>query len=149
MKKEMKRKIEMKRLMFAVVLSVAMMFAFGGVQAFAADSPADDPDLPDYTYVEKVKPSLSISKGTATSGVVVKDYDGDTTSISATITLQKYSSGNWVAVKSWSKTTASNMLSMSQTKAVAKGKYRVKAVVKAYKSKKYETITKYSGTVTY
>ncbi len=94
MKKEMKRKMEMKRLMFAVVLSVALMFAFGGVQAFATSTPADDPDLPDYTYVEKVTPSLSISKGTAKAGVVVKDYDGDTTSISATMTLQKYSSGN-------------------------------------------------------
>ena len=138
-----------KTLLFVAALALALLFVPGNVQIVSASADNPAPEMPAYTYVDDVTPSLSISKGTAAAKVVVRDRNGDTTRITCTMTLQKYSGGSWINVKSWTKTTASNTLTISGTKSVNKGRYRVKAVVKAYKGGKSESITRYSGTVTY
>lgn len=102
-----------------------------------------------YKYIERVSVGLSIKDGAAKITTEAKDVDGDTTSMRCTATLQKKSGDSWKKVSSWSKSTQSNVLSLSKTKVVSKGKYRVKSVVNAYKGSDYETVTKYSETVTY
>lgn len=102
-----------------------------------------------YKYIERVSVGLAIKSGTAKVTTEAKDVDGDTTSMSCTATLQKKSGDSWKKVSSWSKSTQSNVLSLSKTKAVSKGKYRVKSIVKAYKGSNHETVTKYSGVITY
>lgn len=102
-----------------------------------------------YKFIERVSVGLSIKGGTAKVTTDAKDVDGDTTSMSFTVTLQKKSGDSWKKVSGWSKSTQSNVLSLSKTKAVSKGKYRVKSVVKAYKGSNQETVIKYSGTVAY
>lgn len=102
-----------------------------------------------YKYIERVSVGLSIKDGTAKVTTEARDVDGDTTSMRCTATLQKKSGDSWKKVRSWSKSTQSNVLSLSKTKAVSKGKYRVKSVVNAYKGNNHETVTKYSSTASY
>lgn len=90
---------------------------------------------------------LSISNGNAEINAFVSGYVG-VSKIHAKVVLQKYSGSNWSAVKTYENTVSTSLYSFSKTKAVSKGKYRVKAVFTIYKGEKSEKVTKYSKTVT-
>lgn len=132
-----------KLLSLTIALIVAMPVC---VPVFAEDMdfPVDDPDVQEYQYVSTVNTSLSISGGKASASVSVDDINNNTTKIHATMTLQQKSGGSWSNIGKWDKTTYSRSLSLSKTKAVSKGTYRVKCVIKAYRNANCETITKCS-----
>lgn len=92
--------------------------------------------------------SLTISGKTATIVGVVKGIPGTTTKIHAKVTLQKYSNGSWNSVQSYEKTVTTTNCTLSKTKTVTSGKYRVKGVYTAYKGTKSEKTTQYSCVVT-
>lgn len=99
-------------------------------------------------YATRCDVTLSISNGNAKIYAYVFGNVG-VSKIHAKVVLQKYSGGNWSAVKTYENTVETSLYSLSKTKAVSKGKYRVKAVFTIYKGKQSEKITKYSKTVTY
>lgn len=122
------------RKLISVITIFFIILSFpGSAFALSEDTQENPPDVPRYQYVERINVSLSISQGTANMGIKVEDTNGDTTKLACTMYLQKHSGGAWSSIKSWSKSTNSNTLVMSHSKAVSKGTYRVKAVVKAYK----------------
>lgn len=137
------------KIVIVVTAVFLLLFVPGSAFALSEETPVDSPDLSNYQYVDRITSSLSITKGTASVSVKVRDADGDTSKITCTLYLQKYSGGSWNNIKSWFKSTDTNQLAMSYTKAVNKGKYRTKAVVKAYKGNSHETITKYSKICSY
>ena len=100
---------------------------------------------PRMLYINNWDTGLSISdSGTATVSGYVEGVSG-VSSTSVKLTLQKYESGSWVAVKSWEKTSSSRTTSISGTYQVSKGTYRVLMGCRANS----ETKTVTSGTKTY
>lgn len=99
-------------------------------------------------YATRCDVTLSISNGNANIYASVIGYAG-VSKIHAKVVLQKYSGSNWSAVKTYENTVSTSLYSLSKTKAVSKGKYRVKVVFTLYKGEKSEKVTKYSKTATY
>lgn len=130
---------------------VMILSAFCYVPSFAEelDVPVDEPVNTEYQHINTIITNLTISGGTAYVGVQVTGIINHTTKIEVTATLQKKSGTNWEKVKSWSQSSNSYMLRLNKTKAVSKGTYRIKNVVKAYKNSDCETITTYSQVITY
>jgi len=143
-------RIMRKKKSVSIVITVFLFLLFpANACALPAGIPAGAPKQPCYQYVDRVTASLSITQGTAAASVKVRDADGDASRISCTMHLQKYSEGSWHNIKRWSQNTKSHRLTMSHTKTVSKGKYRIRAIVKAYKGNTREKIIKYSKTVSY
>ena len=132
-----------KLLSLIIVLMVAAL-VYIPVFAEDMDSPVDEPIIQEYQYISTINTSLNISGGKASASVTVDDLNNNTTKIYATMTLQKKSGGSWSNIEKWDKTTYSRTLTLSKTKAISKGTYRLKCVIKAYKNANCETITKYS-----
>lgn len=133
-------------------ISVAILLAvLSYVPTFAdsMDTPAKEPMNVEYLHVNSVTASLSITGGTAHVGVTVSGIPNHTTKIETVVTLQRKSGNSWVKDKRWNKSVNDYMLIMNKSKSVTNGTYRVKCVTKAYHNADYETITKYSGQVTY
>lgn len=69
------------------------------------------------------------------------------TKIHGRLVLQKYRQDGWTKVKECEKTVNARILSISDTKVVKSGKFRVKGVYTFYSGKKSEQVTKYSDVV--
>lgn len=129
---------------------VVLIVAMSGMTVFAdapqLDTPENEIDIEEYQNVNQASSTLTISGGTAKSGIRVSGKT-QSTSISATLYLQKYNSstGTWTNVKTWNIPQSKGSLSASKSKSVGKGKYRTKAAIKA----SGESITIYSSTKTY
>ena len=141
----------MKNRIICIAVSLLMVmvpcFAFAGTEL---DAPIEEGFVDKYSYTSTVSTTLTISStGVAKPRAVITSFPGTTTKLSATMYLQKYSSGSWKTVQSWSDSSTSNSLSISKSKSVAHGKYRTHTVFKAYNNSKSEQIVKNSGTVTY
>ena len=102
----------------------------------------------DNLYSNSISTTLVINNGSAQIRGRVSGIAGTTTKIKAKVTLQKYSGGQWTAVKTYEKTVTTTNCIVSETKAVSSGKYRVKGVYTVYKGAKSEKTTQYSSTVT-
>ena len=136
--------------LFSISLALIISAPFC-IPVFAADQdvPADEPAVEEYAYVSSINTKLIIRNGSATASVTVSDLNNNTTKIYVKMTLQKKSGASWNNVASWEKTTTSHYLTLSKSKAVSKGTYRVKCVTKAYKNGNSESIPTYSETVIY
>lgn len=99
-------------------------------------------------YATKCDAKLSLSSGKAEIYAKISGYIS-VSKIHAKVVLQRYTSGSWRTVKTYEDTVSASSYSMSKSKAVSKGKYRVKAVFTLYKGAKSEKVIKYSSTVTY
>lgn len=122
-------------------------FAFADAEL---DSPVDEVFVDEYSYTSTVSTTLTISNtGVAKPRAVITGLPGTTTKLSATMYLQKYLGGSWQTVQSWSDSSTSNSLTISKSKSVARGKYRTRAIFKAYHNSKSEQIIKNSGSVTF
>ena len=97
-----------------------------------------------YRYTNYAAANLSIDGSTANVWVTLS---GNTTKIEGVAYLQKYEKGKWSNIKSWTKKVDGKVLTISKTKKVSKGKYRVKGVIKAYNGTKNETVTVFSRPV--
>lgn len=139
--------------MFKKILSISMALIIAApfsmpVFAEDLDTPADEPAVEEYAYVSSINTNLVIRSGNASASVTVSDLKKNTTKIHVKMTLQKKSGASWKSIASWEKTTTSHYLSLSKSRAVSKGTYRVKCVTNAYKNGKSESIPTYSGIVT-
>ncbi len=142
----------LKKIAFAVIAIVLCLTLSLGVSAVEADTVFADSSIesqvqPRYSYTSLVTTSLKDSSGNANCGASLVGYDGITTKIQITMTLQKKSLLWWSEVQEWTLTANDFIASFSKTKAVGSGKYRVKAVYKVYSGSASESITDYSATV--
>jgi len=102
---------------------------------------------PRYSYTSTVTTSLKDSSGKAKCTSILYGYDGITTKIKITMTLQKKSLLWWSDVEEWTTTASDYYATLSKTYAVGSGKYRVKTVYTVYSGSESESITDYSSTV--
>ncbi len=100
---------------------------------------------PLYDYTASHVTNLTISGGTASCKASLTGYSGTTSKIEITMTLQKKTLLWWSNVESWTGTYNTYYGSLTKSKAVDSGTYRVKAVYKVYSGSKSETITGYSA----
>jgi hypothetical protein len=102
-----------------------------------------------YVYINQASTSLTISPdGTASIyGYVQRTPSGS--SIQITSTLQQYSNGSWLNIKSWSEYSTSWSALISETYPVNRGTYRVRTYYYVSGSNGYESDNVYSKNVIY
>jgi len=144
----------MKQRVFLSIIAAMMCIVFT-VPSYAAEVPktAEEEEgaySEEYIAVRRnsvvstCSASLSISGSTATCGASGTAYSSMASSVSLTMYLQKYSSGSWTSISSWSTTKSGTVAVLSSTKTIGTGTYRVKVVCTAGG----ESVTVYSGTKT-
>lgn len=80
------------------------------------------------------------SNNTAAIDCSIEGYRGITTKVSITANLQQYKGGKWVDIKTFTKSSNSHRISLSEIVSVTKGyTYRVSAQVRAYNGSSVET----------
>ena len=134
-----------------VILCLTMVFA-GTITAFAADldEPITEDPIDEYQYCRDARADLHISSGTASFSASAKGYTGVATKITGICSLQKYSGGSWVNMKSITGSSNSTSLYISSTKtSCSSGTYRTHAVFTVYSGSSYETVTVNSSSVYY
>jgi len=152
-----------KRKILAMAIAVCVLFSCAiSVNAQANESLTDgriwiennsDEIGSRFSYTNSTATTLSISSsGVSTSTARLNGYQGTTTKVDITMTLQR--KGGlfnlfWNDVTTWSQTFNSHSGTLSRTYNVSSGTYRVKAVYKAFSGNNSETITSYSGEVKY
>lgn len=94
-----------------------------------------------------VRPTLSISGGTAKSGVTVSGKK--ISKISVTMKLQKKSTSGWTSIKTWKASKEGSTFSISRDASVSKGTYRTYAKITCSKGGVSETNIYYSASKTY
>lgn len=102
---------------------------------------------PYYEYANIVTATLSKSNGKAVCNANVIGYNGTTTKIKITMTLQKKTLLWWSTVDEWTTTVNSYQAVFSKTRAVNSGKHRVKVCAIVYSGSNSETININSATV--
>ena len=137
MKNSRKRKLKEVTAVWICLL----LFVIAGSSGYAADR--DSMSIMSIDASSNV--SLNISSGTAKAQCSVRGDVGKVTKISITMYLQKYKSGGYSTVKTWSGSKSSYIYKLQGSKNVAKGTYRIKAKITCYKGKTSETSYKYSA----
>lgn len=134
---------------FKVLLTACLVLLFTASIAFGAVSDAPDVELMAENY-STVSATISISGNSVKLESQIIGRAGKTTKTSIHLYLQQYKNGSWVNVDDWTSTGATVARQLSKTKTVTKGyKYRAKAVCAAYVGSDKETVTKYSGSISY
>ena len=98
-----------------------------------------------YSYTSKISCSLNNSSGKALCVGNVLGYNGTTTKIEMTMTLQK-KLVVWWDVQEWTMTENSYIAAISKTVAVNSGKHRVELVAVVYSGSNSETVSSTSPT---
>lgn len=137
----------------AAIISAALMLNMG-ISVNAENVRISDIDNMvirrlDYTYLNSVSGSLSISGKKASCTSNVYGYSNSTDKIKVTQTLQKKNGGSWNNVAIWNSTYYSWYCNCTNSKSsLASGTYRLKTVATVYSGSNSEKATSYSGTVT-
>lgn len=139
----------MEKRFFCILIMVFLLISQNTIIASAITQDSSDGE-PKSAYYTSAYANLSIStSGTATSKGIVVGKPNITTKITIHLYLQKYSGGKWITYKDWSGEKKGYTYTFSKSSSVGHGKYRTKAVCKAYSGTAYEAVTKYSGAVSY
>ena len=101
---------------------------------------------PCYSYTSSIKATLNNSNGKALCAGSVTGYNGKTTKIKITMTLQKKTLLWWNEVENWSSTVNNYKSTLEKIATVGSGKHRVKVEAVVYSGSSSETITVYSST---
>ncbi|MBQ8202733.1 MAG: hypothetical protein IJZ75_00430 [Clostridia bacterium] len=127
----------MLRKILAFVMCVVMLCGTGLVANAEA---AENQVQPRYNYTNIITATLANSDGKALCAGSVTGYNGTTTKIAMTITLQKKTLLWWSDVQVWSRTTYTYYNDASYTKSVESGTHRVKVVATVYSGSNSETV---------
>ena len=138
-------------LLLCLVIGVGCMTIASA--ATLADEAREPPPLSRFTYIFYTETNISISGGKAICVGSLTGYQGTTTKVAITLTLQRKlaTSSIWTDYYNHPKQTFNSYRgTASFTKNVVKGyQYRTKAVYIAYAGTKSETFTQYSGALSY
>jgi hypothetical protein len=133
----------MKRVLTVFVVTILFsLLPFNIIASAAEDEPGTR-----FQYISSCSSTLTTSGTTATGISKVTGYNGETTKIVITQTLQRKNSyGNWVYVQSYSGTYYYFKATLSKTYSnLSSGTYRLKSVFTVYAGSNSETVTKYSS----
>jgi len=121
--------------------------------ATLADEAIETPTQLRMAYIDNTQTLISISGGKAICVGSIAGYQGTTTKVVITLILQRKLASNSTWTDYYSdppQTFNSYRGTASLTKDIVKGyQYRTKAVYTAYAGAKYETLTQYSGALSY
>lgn len=104
---------------------------------------------PRYSYTHGISATLANSGGKAVCAGNVDGYNGTTTKIVLTVTLQKKTLFWWSKVQEWTTTANTYYATISKTVAVDSGTHRVKVEAKVYAGSNYENVDCTSKTYTF
>ena len=140
----------MLKKMFSIVLCIVLCCGISFVteadcNTKGVTSVADSNIQPCYDYTSTVSTKLNSPSGKAVCTANVNGYDGLTTKIKITMTLQKKALLWWSAVETWTTTVSDFYATLSKTATVESRKYRVKAEYVVYSGSNSESITQYSS----
>ena len=132
---------------FALILSVILLF-YGSIFSHA-QTPTVELSVydvaPCFEYTNTTATTLNISSsGKATCVASLNGYNGVTTKIVIKMTLQKDSWLWWSTEETWTTTINNCFGSLSKTKTVDSGTYRLKVEYTVYSGSNSEEITTYS-----
>lgn len=139
----------MKRVLTVFVVTILISLLPFNIIGFAADLESEYiPEVESkLQYTSSCSSTLTTSGTSATGISKVTGYNGETTKIVITQTLQRKNSyGNWVYVQSYSGTYYYFKATLSKTYLnLSSGTYRLKSVFTVYAGSNSETVTKYSS----
>jgi|GEM_PF-1144255 len=149
----------MKKAISGILCLVFLALGAISVQATAVDLAGsfgfvdqDEPPILRMAFTNTTNTILGISGGQATSEGAIVGYSGITTKVTVALYLERKtaSASSWTTIASGSKTTNGHVGAHQLITTVTKGyQYRVRAVYTAYSGSASETLTSYSGVVTY
>ena len=116
---------------------------------FSASATTSDQSGAKYTYTYSCSSNITAASTSCTGRSMAQGYNGETTKIVITQTLQKKNStGAWTNLSTNSETYYSYKAVYSKKyNALYQGVYRIKSVFTVYAGSNSETITKYSSQV--
>lgn len=130
----------------ALVMCVVMLCGTGLI---ASAETTENQVQPRYSYTHGISATLANSGGKAVCAGDVNGYNGTTTKIVMTMTLQKKTLLWWSEVKEWTLTENDYMATLVKTVAVDSGTHRVKVEAKVYAGSNYENVDCTSKTYTF
>lgn len=130
-------------------LYTILLIAISVCTMMPATTKAEETEVaPILTILDTVSIYLEESNGKALiTGYITADTSATKTTMH--YELQKYSSGTWKTVNSWTKTANDDVLVFSSTYAVGTGKYRVIGTAYAYIGTKKESLAVTGNSVTF
>lgn len=131
----MKKRIVVVALLLSICMAAVHMQP--GINSYAANAGAE-------TVVIK----LSGSRSSAYCSTYVQGKSG-TTRIAVTMTLQRYVKGSWQNEKTWSGSKTGKSYTLSKTKSLGSGSYRIRSTVTVSSNKGSQTKTWYGVNVKY
>lgn len=145
----------MKKKVISLLICI-LMIAVHTSNVFASEAtpyalPGGNVITPQWNYISKINPSLTVDdSGIATVYCSVTGKMGTTTRVEITAELQRYVSGRWVTIKTFTADSNSYRVTLSETYSLTAGySYRVQATVTAYSGSAVESDVVTSGTVSY
>lgn len=145
----------MKKKVISLLICI-LMIAVHTPNVIAAEAttyalPGGNVITPQWNYISKINPSLTVDdSGIATVYCSVTGKMGTTTRVEITAELQRYVSGRWVTVKTYTAESDSYRLTLSKTCSLTAGyNYRVQVTVTAYSGSAVESDVVTSGMVAY
>ncbi len=138
----MTKKLSVAMLCIMLVLAV-------NIPVFGATKETRSVLQPQYTYINDISSTISVTNGLAKVNVKLTGTSSVTKIVVTTELQQKIGSG-WSAIESWTQTTYGNSAILSQTGTVSKGYYyRTVSNFTVYSGSSNETATKISNQVSY
>lgn len=130
----------------ALVMCVVMLCGTGLI---ASAETTDNQVQPRYSYTSEISATLANSGGKAVCMADVHGYNGTTTKIVVTMTLQKKTLLWWSKVQEWTTTANTYYAVLTKTATVDSGTHRVKVEAKVYAGSNYENVDCTSKTYTF
>lgn len=130
----------------ALVMCLVLMC---GTVLIASAETVDNQVQPRYNYTNIISATLANSSGKALCVGDVHGYNGTTTKIVLTMTLQKKTLFWWSKAEEWTITSNTYYAAISKTVAVSSGTYRVKVEATVYSGSNSETVDCTSKTYTF
>lgn len=132
-----------------LVMSVMLLLSTA-VCGFTTVTAAETPVQPRYNYTSYANASIKVNTaGTATCIASAEGYKGTTTKVHIEMKLQKYTALWWSNQQTWEGTFNNFYGTLTKSKTVNNGKYRIKVTFTIYSGNNSEKIEKISNTVTF
>lgn len=136
--------------MFKKILALVMcVVMLSGTGLIANAETTENQVQPRYSYTRGISATLANSSGKAVCAGDVNGYNGTTTKIVMTMTLQKKTLLWWSKVQEWTLTENDYMATLVKTVSVDSGTHRVKVEAKVYAGSNYENVDCTSKTYTF
>ena len=128
--------------MFKKILAFVMCLVLMCCTGLIANAETTENQVqPRYSYTRSISATLANSGGKALCVADVNGYNGTTTKIVVTMTLQEKTLFWWSDVQEWTLTSNTYYASISKTVAVDSGKHRVKVEATVYSGSKSEEVS--------